>query len=379
MPGPRAGRAPATAAKLQGVDATRGLAALLVVLLHASAMLSSPKDFGVLAFGGLLQFGRAGVDYFFVLSGFVIAWIHTKDAGRPAAFAPFWFKRLWRIYPVWWMALGLYLALLVVSPSPDRRESDVWYVVNSIFLIPERYGEPILVAGWSLRHEMLFYLLFGVAIIHRRLGMAVMALWAAGLIGCAAWATAYGAPYFPDLPWRFVFRVFNAQFFFGMAVAALLLRGWRGAAWPCLITGSAGFLIVGMVESFGPLLPHEYPPLHLAYALFGAMFLYGVAATDLLSAEHGRPRVVPLWLRELGAASYSIYLMQWVGLLFMQQLLRALRPIVAIPLETCFLLLVTAAVSGGIVFSRWVERPLLRAGRAWMARRPAIGPAQRIL
>lgn len=354
--------------KLSGVEAARGIAALLVVMLHAEGAVSSPNDYGYVVFDGLMNFGRAGVDFFFVLSGFIISYVHTYDVGRPAAFPSFWRKRLLRIYPPWWAALALMGALLAISPTRELAERDPWHILASIFLLPEN-DVPILGVGWSLRHELLFYALFSLVLLHRRLGILVLAAWGV-LIGFnALWATYDGAPYFTGLVDDLLFRVFNIQFFFGIAVAVLIRKYpvWRPKT--LLLCGIALFFGNGMLESFGPAIQHEWPPRHLAYAAGAAMILYGLVALDRTKPLH-----VPTVLLELGAASYSIYLVHDLALLIMQQVLRRLRPVLNLPIEVAYLVLVVSAVATGMVFSRVVERRLLKFGHFATLRSVATPP-----
>ena len=107
--------------KLLGIEAARGLAALLVVTRHCTQMLSGARYFGALPLGGLFVFGHAGVDFFFVLSGFIIAYIHAGDLGRPERFGGYASKRVIRIYPTYWVALAIMGALLVVAAILHRR------------------------------------------------------------------------------------------------------------------------------------------------------------------------------------------------------------------------------------------------------------------
>ena len=72
---------PNPAGKLIGVQAARGIAALFVVLYHTGRMLSLEQYVGRDPWGGLFHFGHAGVDFFFVLSGFIIYYVHHKDIG----------------------------------------------------------------------------------------------------------------------------------------------------------------------------------------------------------------------------------------------------------------------------------------------------------
>ena len=65
--------------RLVGIQAARGAAALLVVFYHAGRMLSLDQYVGNDPLRGLFRFGHAGVDFFFVLSGFIIYFVHHKD------------------------------------------------------------------------------------------------------------------------------------------------------------------------------------------------------------------------------------------------------------------------------------------------------------
>jgi peptidoglycan/LPS O-acetylase OafA/YrhL len=76
----------------QGVQVGRGLAALMVVAYHAALMLADPRYMGAQVAGGLLRNFNAGVDFFFVLSGFIISWVHWDDIGKPARIPRFLFN-----------------------------------------------------------------------------------------------------------------------------------------------------------------------------------------------------------------------------------------------------------------------------------------------
>src|SRR4051812_18041777 len=90
------------------LQALRGAACLLVVVLHTAGV---EAKFG-LRFAPLRPvqwFGYAGVDLFFVLSGFIIAATPRADLGRPRRLPAYLFRRAWRIYPTFWAVLALAL------------------------------------------------------------------------------------------------------------------------------------------------------------------------------------------------------------------------------------------------------------------------------
>lgn len=352
--------------KLLGIEASRGFAALLVVAMHASRLLAGARYVGAVPFGGLFAFGHAGVDFFFVLSGFIITHVHAADVGRPARFESYARKRLTRIYPTYWAALAIMLGLLVVSPTPDGAEHQLGNLVTSTLLLPWP-REPLLGVAWTLRHEMLFYLLFGVLVLHRRAGQVLLAGWGTLTALNVAWTWASGAPLFHGLWGSLAFRIFNAEFFFGIAVAALVGRGWIRRPWAAVVIGLVLFLGSGLYESFGAPHPGEWPPRHLAYALGAALMLYGLAGAEL----GGRLRV-PRPLVTLGAASYSLYLVHVIVLLFVRQAARIVRPHLALPAEVWFLIAVASAVCAGLLFWRHVEQPMLARLQAARRRSAAL-------
>ena len=351
--------------KLEGIEASRGLAAMMVVMFHVTSVLTQHNQYGVRVMGGLWLFGRAGVDFFFVLSGFIITFIHTRDFGQPDQFVPFWRKRVWRIYPVYWFATLGTQALLAFSPTADRAEQNPWHIVASWLLVPE-LGVPIVGVGWSLRHELLFYAFFGLLLLQRRVGAAILTMWACGCVWNAGAMMAAGKPYFTGIAGDLVFRTFNLEFFFGIAVAFLVRRpAWRPRA--MLIAGAILFMGNGLYESFGPPLPNEWPPHNALYAIGAALMLYGTACLDLR-----RQWTVPRWALALGSASYSIYLVHAPVAAVVAELIRRIRAAVPIPIELTFIVTVGAGVIAGLIVHRLVERPVMRFAARLNNRPPRV-------
>ena len=97
----------------------RGLAALSVLLFHVNIVLKLPKYLNNDIFP-FFNFGYCGINYFFVLSGFVIFLAHEKDIGQAARVPMFLWKRFRRVYPVLWMVLLLFMltiCLLYLLPK----------------------------------------------------------------------------------------------------------------------------------------------------------------------------------------------------------------------------------------------------------------------
>ena len=129
--------------QLRSIQVLRGVAACGVVAVHAD-------DAG----GPVIQLGAAGVDLFFVISGFIIATIQKRSA------AQFLADRVWRIYPLWWIAV---LPWLLSAPHAFPG------IATSLTLWPvyDAFYRPALVIGWSLSFEMLFYFATALALATR--------------------------------------------------------------------------------------------------------------------------------------------------------------------------------------------------------------------
>lgn len=348
--------------RLHGIQAARGIAALLVILRHATIILSDPAHPGSLPLGGLFMFGRAGVEFFFVLSGFIMVYVHREDFGRPVAFGSFWAKRLVRIYPLYWIATLILGAILAISPTNDLAERNPVHVLFSFLLLPEAH-DPILDVGWSLRLEMLFYLLFSVAILSRLVGGLLMVGWLIGIVANIALTTASGSSPLGLYGDAFVFRIFNLDFFLGAAAAFAVTRPLPGAR-VLLAIGVTLFLANGLFESFGP--PGtEWPPRTITYGLASALIVYAAALLD-----RARGWRVPGTLVALGEASYSIYLVHVILLLIYGQAAKFAMRVVSVPNLLVFVGGVIIAVVGGWCFSLVVERPLLGVARRALSPRP---------
>ena len=165
----RRGILPTARPTFRGIQALRGFAAALVVVLHATG-----QPFGMEASKPWVWMrGHAGVDIFFVISGFVMA-ISATGQGRPTA-GEFLRRRILRIVPLYWIFTLVMLAkILAVKVHPGlgrdvvHLQTPIGYVLASLFFIPYRNSQgdiaPVLAVGWTLSFEMLFYLLFALAL-----------------------------------------------------------------------------------------------------------------------------------------------------------------------------------------------------------------------
>ena len=169
---------------LNSLQACRAVAAILVVLFHTSnGIFDVQHYFGPKPFGLIFDFGFAGVDFFFVLSGFIMMHVHARNLGQPQAIGPYLWKRFSRIYPFYWIVLAAIVPVYFLMPHlGTRHESEPDVLLCSFLLFPHPQNYQVLGVAWSLVFEVFFYLLFGLCILHKRLGIAAFLAWTACLL-----------------------------------------------------------------------------------------------------------------------------------------------------------------------------------------------------
>ena len=165
--------------RLLSIQYLRAFAAFGVVIFHAQG----------LTYGRALVIGSAGVDIFFVVSGFVM-W--TLTAHRPQTPAEFFAGRIVRIVPMYWLVTLVFVTAAIVFPALfPRLVVSATHTLASLFFIPMRSpsnGEiwPVVVPGWTLNCEMFFYAVFAMALVltsTRRLIFLAMTFFVLVLVG----------------------------------------------------------------------------------------------------------------------------------------------------------------------------------------------------
>lgn len=148
---------------LYSVQVLRGVAALFVVVLHAYVHLQVR---GLIKIPSLVESGRAGVDIFFVISGFIMVYISSGKFGAAGAAKDFFIKRFIRVVPIYWFYTLIMAALLFAAPQlfSEGKSFDYANLVASLLFIPWvdsiGYIKPVLQVGWTLDYEMYFYVIF---------------------------------------------------------------------------------------------------------------------------------------------------------------------------------------------------------------------------
>lgn len=336
----------------------RGLAALFVCLFHYEGMnnqlhpaLGTTLD--ATKFDSIFMAGHSGVEFFFVLSGFIIYHAHRTDLGRPYRLGSFYRKRAIRILPMFWLiAIPYGLAALAISSSH-------WLTPGTflldLLLIP-REGVLTLAPAWTLQHELVFYLLFGFLIINKNLGAGVLAIWQ---VGCLVVLVFSVLPQDYLVPATTPLGYYNFGFLFGIMIALLRERiDFVAHRRSCALLGGIGTigLLACFVVEWRSRAPFFSSPAGNTLTYF---FLYSLVILALLSAENKPRRILDATLGVLGAASYILYLIHEPLYSVLAKVLPLSAPRPFAPPTTIFLLYVVIAIAVSIVLHLAIERPAL--------------------
>lgn len=306
---------------IQSLQAGRALAALAVVSFHVNL---AAHDFGRDHLHvPLFQFGYLGVDFFFVLSGFII---YHSTAGRGRSVADYAWARFRRVY-LPYLPMGVGLAVLY-SLLPGLSEGNrSWSWLPTITLLPVS-SHTALVVAWTLKHEILFYALFGLFYFCGQL-RAGLVIWGAAIIAARIAGITDIIPV----------ALINLEFLMGIVIA-MMYRAGRGH-WLIMLLAPlpfAAWVLLGGAREWS--------------VLVGLSLAFLILPLAQLEAE-GRLKV-PYVLTFLGAASYSIYLAHNLCISVIARVVRG-EPYWIVASTA-----VGAGVTGGIFYYFIIERQLLR-------------------
>lgn len=349
--------------RLTLIEASRAVAALAVVLMHATHLMRVEQFSGHVALQGIFDWGYVGVDFFFVLSGFIITFVHHREFGSGTThLRSYLWKRFVRVFPIYWCVLLLSIALSVLTRLIAHRqqllEMDAGDIPGTLLLLIGQ-GEPAYVGvAWSLQYEVMFYATFCLVLLHRRAGMLAYAAW-----GCLI---LLGATLGLPSLFKPLLSAHCAQFLLGVATALAALR-WQVRLGKSALVGAALLFVAATAAE------------RLGYAAeHGALgrLLLGLASSALLfvmvNLERGGVMQAPRVLARLGSVSYSLYLAHCLLINVALTMLAKLGVYRALPEFVVFTLVVVVAVVGGWWIGHRVELPLVR----WLRHR-ADAPVKR--
>jgi exopolysaccharide production protein ExoZ len=306
----------------------RGIACVLVVLMHVTVTFS--QTFHAYFLWNFFKFGGAGVDVFFVLSGFIITYSNRQHIGKPHNILKFIKKRLIRIFPIYWIIISFFLVIQVMLPTYYETHFQMNFVniFSTFFLLPNH----IMLNGvsWSLTNELFFYLLF----------LLVPAF-------------SFNAAVNSNNLIQLLLFPMNIEFLLGIGVVFFVDKFPDKWIFPFLILGLSLFLVSAIY----------YTPLSHIFRGYGRVIMFGfpsfLIVLALVKYELVTHFKVNNLFLQLGDASYSIYL-------FHLPIVVAFFKIIAkVPIANDLVLvllsggLLAAVCYAGYIIYKKVEKPLI--------------------
>ena len=346
-------------AEFRGIQALRGLAACMVALFHSTQIWSEHTWRSLNSIAWLN--GAAGVDIFFVISGFVMT---VSSVGKQSAHPgkDFLERRLIRIAPLYWIVTSVVLVQLllhmhpVFEPGGKYAATTLGYVVSSYLFIPYRNSlgviNPLLVVGWTLTFEMFFYLLFAAALglrinVVRFLTPLMVVLAVVGMFRQRSWPaiTVLASPLL-------------LEFLAGVLLGYAVVRGFE-MRWEL----AAGLGVVGLAAIAVVRAPETYT---MRVVVWGLPAVLIVLSAAMLEDRFGG--LVPRWAQLLGDASYSLYLfhlliLSAVGVLLVRMHVLTMGVVHRRDEVVTVLACMSAGIFASLLLYWWVENPLNKALR----------------
>jgi peptidoglycan/LPS O-acetylase OafA/YrhL len=348
--------------RLLSLEMIRALAVLSIVFYHTQMIFSVRT--GIVPFGGIFGAGIPSVDLFFVLSGFIIPYVHFADMGHPNKLGRYFHSRFVRIYPSVWIVTLLAIAvyLLGFGGADKVGKLSPGNIADSFLLLPQS-GDALVNVTWTLKYEIFFYLLFALTIWRKWLGISLIALWQASTLVLYASGR--------ELEWSWVafyLRPISLEFGFGFVCCFVVVyRGrftWLGRSrlvGSVLAAASATYVGAEIVKAYRSAGIAPVPE----YLFFGGCAAVIIGCLALLDIRQSFK--TPPFLVAVGDASYSIYLVHFSTISLFAAFLtkRGWVPMN----DFVFLAVALTGISFGFLFHRWIDQPIHRLLRRRQQRR----------
>lgn len=340
--------------KVENIQALRGIAVMLVIFFHV-ACIEKTYGHGQSLMPNFINIGAAGVDIFFVISGFIMASIIGGQFQSLSAASTFAFHRITRIYPLYWFYSAIFLVCLFLSNFTQGNTipalAHQFDYLRILLLLPHA-GPNILIVSWTLFYEIYFYAVIAVLLLlPERWFLKSLVVWGA-LIVASYFLFASKTP-----THIIVTSPMGLEFIAGCFMARMSYIFSKHISW-LLFGGGIGLLF---------LLFYVHPPTdlfivnHINYD-FMRIIRFGIPSMlmvlGVVSLEKNRI-CLPKFIIQVGNASYSIYLSHFIIYYAIGKIWRKLPYNSASFHLAIYSVMVVTVMVYGLLSYRYIEKPMI--------------------
>ncbi|SEQ50541.1 Peptidoglycan/LPS O-acetylase OafA/YrhL, contains acyltransferase and SGNH-hydrolase domains [Rosenbergiella nectarea] len=295
--------------KLYSIQYLRGMAAILILIAHNSFLLG----------GSISKIipGALGVDIFFIISGFIIAFITSQHYEPPITFA---IKRVFRIWPCLFVVWLLSTLIVYKWDNADKTVCALYFCLQNFNSPGPSFGYSPLGPPWTLTYEITFYIIFMLSmIISYRHRVSICILIILSLMTSLqmffnesfAWSSQASLRTISFSWWGGILKILSNTIFIEFIIGMLLHEVLKKIHTFKSLPVSRVFLFIFAISSISSFVVGPQ-----VFGVEGGMTLAVLIVTSLVISEYLSEYCNFKPLSFLGDVSYSIYLVHFPVMMF---------------------------------------------------------------
>lgn len=354
--------------KLKFVDSMRGIAILMVILVHTAQNINGDLDTFVKL---ITSYGQMGVQLFFVVSAYTLCLSSSRREGEMLPLFKFGIRRYFRIAPAYYLGLIIYFLIsLIVSKFslgyfevPNKY--NLWNVISNLFFIHGFYAPAnniIVPGGWSIGTEMAFYAMFPVLFNVTRIKMvSVRNIVFFVLLGilfsqlCIVIISFKGGGVSNNSFWYY--NIINQLPVFLIGIGYFFLKNNKNYElnWKCNLLFFVAFTVISLKFWYSDI-PHIFTIIPVISALSFVFLIEIFQKNDFLNHK---------LLVRIGQVSFSMYLLHFIFAHLLTEFLSSrflfLEGISALTIFYLFSVFLTFQLA--LIFEKYIENPGVLMGK----------------
>ena len=340
---------------INSIQFLRGFAALAVVVHHTGGYVKRYFE-PTLLFEDKFSIGFAGVDLFFVISGFIIHFTSKNYLNNPSKLKEYLKKRFIRVYPIYWIITTiLFISSWLIVEILDKNIFSIGYpntliaYIQTYLLLPLHFA--INPVTWTLSYELFFYLCFAILIISKRLWI-IPAL----ILAVSFYNIFINIPEIVEVKlnyFNFIFSGYNFEFMFGFLTYPL----YEKIKLSNIISVILLIISISIIALFGyDIGDYDSYKRVLTFGLPSGLILL-----SLLNLENNNAISFPKITLTLGDASYALYLIHFPMMLLMNKIPQILGYNFSAIQEVWYsYFIIISMVISSIYVHKWIEMPVAK-------------------